>query len=69
MTHYLASFFAGQGYQLAIAEYHKAIELDFEFPDAHLNLALALAEHGRLEAPQRVRRWDAGDPLEPAGQC
>ena len=34
---------------LAVAEYRKAIELEFDFPDAHLNLALALADRGQLE--------------------
>lgn len=47
--HYLASFLAAHGQDLAIAEYRKAIELEFDFPDAHLNLALALAEQGHLE--------------------
>ena len=47
--HYLGSFLAGQGHDLAVAEYRKAIELEYEFPDAHLNLALALADHGQLE--------------------
>lgn len=47
--HYLASFLAGQGHDLAINLYRKSIELDYEFPDAHLNLALALADRGRLD--------------------
>jgi len=47
--HYLASFIAGQGQDLAIAEYRHALELDFEQPNTHLNLALALAETGRLD--------------------
>src|SRR6478735_5607058 len=37
--HYLASFLAAHAQELAIAEYRKAIELEYEFPDAHLNLA------------------------------
>ena len=47
--HYLASFLAGQGYELAIGEYRQALENEFEFPDAHLNLAMALADRGMLE--------------------
>ncbi|MEZ4269901.1 MAG: tetratricopeptide repeat protein [Myxococcota bacterium] len=47
--HYLASFLAGQGYDLAIAEYRRALEIEFDFPDAHLNLAMALADRGFLE--------------------
>lgn len=47
--HYLASFLAVQGYDLAIAEYRRALELEYDFPDAHLNLAMALAERGFLE--------------------
>ncbi len=44
--HCLASFLAGQGPELAITQYHKALELEDDFPDAHLNLAMALAEKG-----------------------
>ncbi len=47
--HYLASFLAGHGHELAIVLYRRAIDNDFEFPDAHLNLAMALAELGQLE--------------------
>lgn len=47
--HYLASFMAAHGQELAIAEYRRAIDLEFEFPDAHLNLALSLADRGLME--------------------
>lgn len=47
--HYLASFLAAQGHELAIHQYRRALELEYDFPDAHLNLALALAERGALE--------------------
>ncbi|MEL7304212.1 MAG: tetratricopeptide repeat protein [Myxococcota bacterium] len=47
--HYLASFLAGQGHDLAINLYRKSLDLEYDFPDAHLNLALALADRGRLE--------------------
>ena len=47
--HYLASFLAAHGQDLAIAEYHKAIEIEYDLPDAHLNLALALADRGQLD--------------------
>jgi Flp pilus assembly protein TadD len=47
--HFLASFLAAHGQELAISEYRRAIELEHEFPDAHLNLALALADAGELE--------------------
>ncbi len=47
--HYLGSFVAKHGLDLAIGEYRHAIELDPEVPDAHLNLGLALAEQGDLE--------------------
>lgn len=51
--HYLASFLAGQGHELAIAEYRRAIDLEYDFPDAHLNLALALADRGQLQEAVR----------------
>lgn len=47
--HYLASFLAAQGHDLAVSLYRKAIELEPDFPDAHLNLAMSLADHGRLD--------------------
>jgi Flp pilus assembly protein TadD len=47
--HYLASFMAAHGQDLAILEYRRAIDLEFEFPDAHLNLALSLADRGMME--------------------
>ncbi len=47
--HYLASFLAAHGHELAIAQYRRAIALEYDFPDAHLNLALALADQGNLE--------------------
>lgn len=47
--HFLASFLAAHGQDLAVAEYRRAIELEHDFPDAHLNLALALADTGQLE--------------------
>ncbi|MEM6531101.1 MAG: tetratricopeptide repeat protein [Myxococcota bacterium] len=47
--HYLASFLAGQGHDLAVNLYRKSLDLEYEFPDAHLNLALALADRGRLD--------------------
>lgn len=51
--HYLASFLAGQGHELATGQYKRAIELEYDFPDAHLNLALALADRGQLEEAVR----------------
>ncbi|MBN1959344.1 MAG: tetratricopeptide repeat protein [Deltaproteobacteria bacterium] len=48
--HYLGSFLAAHGHELAISQYRKAIELEYEFPDAHLNLALALADNCQLDA-------------------
>jgi tetratricopeptide (TPR) repeat protein len=47
--HYLASFLAAHGPDLAIKQYRQAIELEDDFPDAHLNLALALADQGQIE--------------------
>lgn len=46
--HYLASFLASHGQELALTEYNRTLELDYEFPDAHLNLGLALSERGDL---------------------
>lgn len=46
--HYLASFLAGQGHDLATALYKRAIEIEYDFPDAHLNLAMAMADRGYL---------------------
>ncbi|MEC9465004.1 MAG: tetratricopeptide repeat protein, partial [Myxococcota bacterium] len=51
--HYLASFLASHGADLAIAQYRRAIACEFEFPDAHLNLAITLADNGRLEEALR----------------
>lgn len=48
--HYLGSFIAKHGLDLAVSEYRHAIELDPDLPDAHLNLGLALAEQGDLDA-------------------
>lgn len=47
--HYLASFLAARAHDLCIMEYRNALQRQFDFPDAHLNLALALAERGKLE--------------------
>jgi tetratricopeptide (TPR) repeat protein len=47
--HYLASFLAAHGQDLAVAQYRRAIDLEFDFPDAHLNLALVLADMGQLD--------------------
>ena len=47
--HYLASFLAARAHDLCIIEYRNALQRQFDFPDAHLNLALALAERGKLE--------------------
>ncbi len=47
--HYLASFLAGRGYDLAIGLYRRALDLEHDFPDAHLNLAMALEERGYLD--------------------
>lgn len=47
--HYLASFLASHGPELCLTEYRQSIALANEFPDAHLNLAIALADQGRLE--------------------
>ncbi len=44
--HYLASFLSAHGQELADSEYQKTFELDFEFPDAHFNKALSLADRG-----------------------
>ena len=34
---------------MSIAEYREAIDLDPEYPDAHLNLGLTYADNGRIE--------------------
>ena len=47
--HYLASFWATQAHDLASNQYHQAIQLEYDFPDAQLNLAMALADRGRLD--------------------
>jgi len=47
--HYLASFLAAHGVELAVQHYRRAIELDPEMVDAHLNLGMALADGGQLE--------------------
>lgn len=62
--HYLASFLAARSHDLCLLEYRQAIAEQFEFADAHLNLALALADRGKLEealAEFEVARSQAPD--------
>lgn len=47
--HYLGSFLAAHGTELAIEQFRHALELEYDFADAHLNLALALAERGEFD--------------------
>lgn len=47
--HYLGSFLAAHAQELAMAEFRRALELEPDFPEAHLNLALTLADQGKLE--------------------
>lgn len=44
--HYLASFLSAYAQEIADKEYQQTFELDFEFPDAHFNCALSLADRG-----------------------
>lgn len=65
--HYLASFLAAQAHDLAVHLYRRAIEHEPEFPDAHLNLAMALADRGRLDEAmvelEVAHRQAPDDPL------
>ena len=47
--HYLATFLLAHGNELAISLYRKAIDMEPEFPEAHLSLAMALAEREQLD--------------------
>lgn len=47
--HYLGSFLAAHAMELSNQAYRRAIELADEFPEAHLNLAINLADSGKLE--------------------
>ncbi len=51
--HYLASFLASHGPDLAISQYRRSLACEYEFPDAHLNLAMTLADTGRLDEALR----------------
>lgn len=47
--HYnLASFLAAHGLDFAVAEFQHTIELEADYPDAHLNLGLAYADLGNM---------------------
>jgi Flp pilus assembly protein TadD len=46
--HNLACFLATHGYELSIREYKKVTEIEFDYPDVHLNLGLTLAERGQF---------------------
>ena len=51
---------------MAVAEYREAIEMDPEYPDAHLNLGRLLHEQGEVgEAEQCYRRAVELQPDEP----
>lgn len=66
-SHYnLASFLSLHGLDFAVAEYQQSIELEPDFPDAHLNLGLALADLGRTEeAVQAMKTAIELDPKDP----
>jgi Flp pilus assembly protein TadD len=57
---------ATHGPEMAIAEYREAIALDPEYPEAHLNLGLTLADQGNTEEARRaLERAIELDPKDP----
>ena len=64
-AHYnLACFLSTHGPEFAVAAYKQAIDLDPEYPDAHLNLGLTYADHGRLE--EAVAELQTAIELDPS---
>jgi Flp pilus assembly protein TadD len=47
--HYLATFLATHGTDAAVAGYRHALSLEEEYPEAHLNLGLTLADRGEWD--------------------
>jgi tetratricopeptide (TPR) repeat protein len=67
--HYLASFLSSRGFDGAVSLYNKALELDSQFVDAHVNLALTYGDRGMLdEATQSLERAIAIDPDDEAAR-
>lgn len=64
--HYnLASFLAAHGLDFAVAEYQHTLELEGDYPDAHLNLGLAYADLGKLpEAMAELKIAVEQDPTD-----
>ncbi len=67
-THYnLASFLATFGADLAVAEYKETLALEWEYPDAHLNLGLTYAERGQfqeaIDSYNEALKIDPKDPV------
>lgn len=61
--HYLASFLSSRSFDASVALYKQAIELEPDFTDAHVNLALTYGERGMLdEATESLQKAIALDP-------
>ena len=56
-----------QGRALAINQYHQALEIEHEFPEARVNLGVALAEEGNVEEAKKelllAEQMDPSDPF------
>lgn len=62
--HYnLASFLGAHGLEFAVAEFQHTIELEADYPDAHLNLGLAYADLGRT--PEAMTALKTAVELDP----
>lgn len=63
--HYnLASFLGAHALDFAVAEFQHTIELEADYPDAHLNLGLAFADLGRV--PEAMAELKTAVELDPA---
>lgn len=63
--HYLASFLSSRGFDASVQLYKHAIEMDPDFTDAHVNLALTYGDRGMLDEAiaslQKAIELDADD--------
>lgn len=63
-THYnLACFLAAHGTDLSISEYREAINLEYDYPDAHSALAMSYADVGLI--PEAIQEYQTAIKLDP----
>jgi tetratricopeptide (TPR) repeat protein len=67
--HYLASFLSSRGFDAAVALYKQTLEIDHEYVDAHVNLALTYGDRGMLdEATEALLKAVEIDPADEAAR-